>query len=234
MVKSHSNSNHLILDHHPKNMDILRYRSPAIIAITGSTGSGKTRHALQLIKYIDAMFDRPVVNIIYCYAQYQTIFAEIERTTPNISFHLGLPDEEVLSKCSEQVHSVLFLDDLMEQITQDKQALLLFTQISHHKCVSLVYLNQNIYHQGKNSTTLTRNIHYHILMRSPCMGQQIISLGKQLYPGKGQALMEAYNDSTKSELYSYLLVDLSPHSEDQYRLRTNIFPEQTPIVYIPH
>ena len=61
-------------------------------------------------------------------------------------------------------------------------------------------------------------------------GQQIVNLGKQMYPGKGQTLVKAYSDAT-SKSYSYFVVNMSPHTEDRYRLRANIFDDTW--IYIP-
>ena len=60
--------------------------------------------------------------------------------------------------------------------------------------------------------------------------QQVGILGRQLYPGKTRGFLKAYEDAL-SEKHGYLLVDMSPHSEDKYRLRTHIFPGEDPTVY---
>jgi hypothetical protein len=43
-------------------------------------------------------------------------------------------------------------------------------------------------------------------------------------------LKEAYKDSVK-EPYNPLIIDLSPHTDESYKLRRNIFPGEDPIVY---
>ena len=63
-------------------------------------------------------------------------------------------------------------------------------------------------------------------------GQQIVSLGKQLYPGKGMVLIEAYKDATKQK-YGYLIIDMTANGDDTYRMRSKIFPGEDPWVYIP-
>lgn len=44
--------------------------------------------------------------------------------------------------------------------------------------------------------------------------------------------MEAYRKATEKQ-YEYLLVDLSPHSDPKYKLRTHTLPYQSMIVYAP-
>ena len=62
--------------------------------------------------------------------------------------------------------------------------------------------------------------------------QQIVSLGKPLFPGNGMALDESYKNATKQE-YGYLVLDLTAHEVNMYRMRCRIFPGEDPWVYIP-
>ena len=61
---------------------------------------------------------------------------------------------------------------------------------------------------------------------------QVASLGRQLFPGRSKILTSAFADAT-SLPFGYLVVDMSPDSEDTYRLRTCVFPGEDPIVYVP-
>jgi hypothetical protein len=49
-------------------------------------------------------------------------------------------------------------------------------------------------------------------------------LARQMFPGKRQFVVEAYEDATK-EPHGYLLIDLGPDNDDRYRIRTKIFPD---------
>jgi len=53
-----------------------------------------------------------------------------------------------------------------------------------------------------------------------------------MFPTETKFFMNAYKKAV-SKNDGYLLVDLSPHSNQLYKLRTNIFPTQTLIVYRP-
>ena len=61
---------------------------------------------------------------------------------------------------------------------------------------------------------------------------QIQTLAKQMCPGVTKYFMDAYRKATFQK-YGYMLVDISPHSDSLYKLRTNIFPNQTLTVYRP-
>lgn len=108
----------------------------------------------------------------------------------------------------------------------------LFTQGAHHKMLSVLYLNQNMYCQGKHSRTINLKTHYLVLLKNPRDVSQIQCLCTQAFPGKSQTLIEAYNDCTRKP-YGYLVLDLSPDSEEEYRIRTGVFPVETCVVYKP-
>ena len=56
--------------------------------------------------------------------------------------------------------------------------------------------------------------------------------GETAYPGQAGMLEEIYQDAMR-EPYGYLVIDMSPHAQDEYRLRSKIFPGEDPIIYIP-
>jgi hypothetical protein len=54
-----------------------------------------------------------------------------------------------------------------------------------------------------------------------------------MYPGKSKFVLEAFEDATK-EPYGYLLIDLKPETDEKYRIRTNIFPDDDrQYAYVP-
>ena len=60
---------------------------------------------------------------------------------------------------------------------------------------------------------------------------QVATLERQLFPGRSKILTVAYADAT-SILYGYLVVNMSPHSADTYRLSTRMFSGEDTIVHI--
>ena len=125
--------------------------------------------------------------------------------------------------------TVVVLDDLMSE-TNDSVTKL-FTKVSHHRSVSVLYLTQNIFYQNKQNRTISLNSHYFVLYKNPRSISQIAALASQMYPGKSKFMVEAFNDATKDP-YSYLFVDLKPETDEKYRLRANIFPNEQQVVYV--
>ena len=124
------------------------------------------------------------------------------------------------------------LDDLMQECGKDPQITKLFTQGSHHRNLSVIYIVQNLFHQSKESRTISLNCHYIVLFKNPRDRSQIVHLAKQMYPGQTKFMVEAYADAT-SLPHSYLFIDLKPHCPEEHRLRSCIFPGETSYAYVP-
>ena len=145
----------------------------------------------------------------------------------DVEFVQGMPHPEKIKDIFDGHHHVICLDDLQHEVANSKEAEKLFTQLSHHNNLSVIYLNQNLYYQGKCARTLNLNTAYTVLLKNPRNTQQVALLGRQL--GMGKKLQEAYKDATEKP-YGYLVVDLSPKSDESYRLRTNVFPDESPTI----
>src|SRR5712691_6856744 len=108
----------------------------------------------------------------------------------------------------------------------------IFTRMSHHRNISVIYITQNMFPKNKHARTISLNSHYMVLFKNPRDAGQFSILARQMYPAAGSRFaIEAYKDAT-SVPFGYLLVDLKPDTDEQYRLRSNIFPDETTSVYI--
>ena len=150
-------------------------------------------------------------QILFCYSIEQSMYKEIMETIPNIIFHHGLPSLEYIYEMSGDKPLLIVLDDLSDEILKNDEMLLLFTQGSHHRRISIVFMNHNLYQQGKNSRTITLNVKYLVLFANPRDNLEISYLGRQLFPGNGKQLREAFMDSTGTE-WGYLLIDMNPQT----------------------
>jgi len=177
------------------------------------------------------MFDNPPQKVLYCYGMYQPLFDVMERELPFITFHDGVPSEEDLNALADNsVCNLVVLDDLMGSVTSSPDMENLFVKGMHHRHLSLIYLNQNLYCKGKHSRTINLNTHISVLMKNPRDVSQLQCLGRQAFLGKGAFLMDAYKDAT-SIPYGYLVLDFSPSGREDYRVRTKVFPEEDTVIY---
>lgn len=213
---------------------MLPIQSCSSLTISGATGSGKTLWVYRLLQNLPGIYvNDPPVETLYCYGIHQPLFDEMKRTLSNFSLHQGLPTTPELDEfTNDRKHRLIILDDLMQQVIRNDEMELLFTQGCHHRRISVIFITQNLIPQGKNSRNITLNTWYLVLMKNMRDALQINYLGRQIFPGQSHFLVSSYQDCMK-EKYGYLMVDLSPHGDEKYRVRTRIFPGEFPIIYQP-
>ena len=114
----------------------------------------------------------------------------------------------------------MIIDDLQIAALNDGFIANLFIRESHHRNLSVILILQHLFHQGKYARDISLNAHYFILFKNPRDKNQIKILGNQL--GIRDKIEEAYSSATERP-FSYLLIDLSPRSESDYMLRSNIY-----------
>lgn len=213
------------------NRAIMSVIHPATMLIAGGTGSGKSVFTRSLLANHKQTFSNlpAAPKIVWCYGIFQQSF---RNQIPNTrtKYHEGMIDEEYL-----QINKpdVVVIDDMMTEKANDSFVHNLFTKISHHMSITVIFITQNMYEKGQ--CKMKRNAHYLVMMRSPSDKSQILTLSRQLYPGNSKFFLEAYDDSTKQK-FGYLFIDVSPNSEDKTRLKTDIIPRSGKLaitVYVP-
>ena len=196
------------------NMDInlFPFITPFRLIIAGPSGSGKTTFVQKLLDEKHILNPEPK-HKIWFYAQYQSWYEKY----PNITFIQGIPK---LSFFKSNSSYLVVIDDLFQYL--NKELTQLFACDSHHKNISVIFLTQNIFHKSAETRNISLNATHLVIFKNPRDQLQISHLGKQMFPGKSSYLVEVFKDATKKP-FSYLLIDLTPEIDDQFRLRANIF-----------
>lgn len=207
------------------NSSELCFRMPSGILVGGQSGSGKTTFVLKLLQKRERMFDPPPKSILYAYSECHPHIATLERM--GVTTFNGVPSDDDLD--SMQKPALVIFDDLLN-ITTTKYLNDLFIRKSHHRNMCVLYISQNIF--DKSLKVARNNSHYIIILRTPSMALQIRTLGVQLFPGRVNFFVTAYELATANN-FGYLLVDLSPTTDPSLRLRTNIFPGAEQVVFSP-
>jgi hypothetical protein len=140
----------------------------------------------------------------------------------DIQYVQGIPTEELLDSYSAKGPILLVLDDLMSDVqssAKDSKRLSdLFTMHSHHRNISCLYLLQNLFPRSQYSRNISLNAHYIFLLKNSRDRAQIRNLAQQVYPGRHQFLVQAYEDATRTP-YTYLLLDFTSQCPEEYRVR---------------
>lgn len=171
------------------------------------------------------MINTYIADIIYCIPEGQ----KADSSIPFTQLHEGIPDSDLFR---DQRPRLLILDDMMREAGNG--VIDLFTKGSHHYNISVIFVTQNLFNQGKGRRDISLNTHYIVCFKNPRDRQQIRCLARQISPENPNFIQDAYNDATSTP-YGYLLFDLTQTTPDSYRYRTSIFPDDNPpnIVYIP-
>ena len=196
---------------------------PFTAIVAGPTGSGKSMFTIKLIENAKEMIEPAPQKVVWCYGIYQKFFNKLK----NIEFHDGIPD---LNMFNGEQRTLLIINDLMQET--DDRVLQIFTRLSHHKNLSVLYLTQNLFYGSKQNRTMSLNAHYMVLFKNARDATQITHLARQMYPRNSKFLTEAYRQTT-AEPFSYLLIDLKQSTDDRLRIRAKIFPGETTDVYVP-
>ena len=197
---------------------------PFTCFIAGCTQSGKTVWVKSLLENAQKTISPTPQRIIWCYGQWQPCYFDMVRLMPRIEFNQGIPDDiDNADYLDVSQRNLIVLDDLMAQSGKGKRIADLFTKGSHHRNLSIIYIVQNVFQQGKEMRNTGLNAHYIVLFKSPRDKQQFTMLARQINPEKVQEFMRSYEDST-SRPHGYLMLDLKPTTDDQQRLKTNVLP----------
>lgn len=220
-------------------MDV-RWKHPWTSLICGPTGCGKTVFVRRFLRHLAAMSDSTFGRIIFYYgdnldADTAALFKNSNEDSANanikIEFHEGLPQPEDYSNDNE-CKKLVIIDDLMRE-SSNNTIVDLFTKGSHHKNISVIFITQNIFHQGHGQRDISLNANYIVIFKNPRDRAQIQHLARQVYPEDPRFLTESYHDAT-AQPHGYLLLDLKQSTPDMCRCRTNIFPDDPQMhVYVP-
>ena len=192
--------------------------------VAGMTGSGKTVWVQSLLQQAQNVIDQPPDRIIWCYLQWQPAYTKLLMMKPTIEFVQGIPSSlENDTYLDVNIRNLIVIDDQMIEAGSDNRIVNLFTKGSHHRNLSVIYIVQNVFHQGKGSRSISLNSHYLVLFKNPRDKLQILTLAKQMYPRQTALFLKEYEEAVR-RLYRYLFVDLKPTTPESCRLRTNVLP----------
>ena len=126
-------------------------KTPANFYVCGQSQAGKSHFTRCMLRHLEELFYPVPTKIIYCYGEYQDDFVELP---PNVELMEGFPDN--LSDMARGYdRSLIILDDLMSQCSNDQRVADLFTSGSHHHGISILYMSQNLLPPGKLSRTIS-------------------------------------------------------------------------------
>ena len=121
------------------------------------------------------------------------------------------------------------LDDLLDEAKGNFHVTNLFTKISHHKNCFVLYITHNYCAQSSDEITRRRNSQYVVLFKNPADTSQIRIVANKMFPETPHFLTKTYKNAV-SRAHGYLLLDLRQETADDLRVRSNILPNEFPII----
>ena len=214
-------------------MEAFKFESPTTVSLFAPPYSGKSTLTRKILENANELFTEPSEFVVYCYKEWLPMLNEMKKSVPGLITHQGVPTREDLDQWALGKHFIMVLDDLQQVCQNDQDVAEMFTVASHHRNFSIMYLCHNIFGKGAFSRTINLNSHYMILFRNNRDTQQVQTLGRQIFGKKSTYFLDAYHKAT-AQPYGYLLVNLHPSNRrDEYKLLSNITPEENTTVYLP-
>lgn len=209
----------------------LRLRAPFTAVVAGPSGCGKTHFITKFLNNLNVMCDTNFHRVIWFYDEWQPLYENNSKEIASklrIEYRQNLPDMNEF----DGIKSVLIiLDDFMREA--NGCIVDIFTKGSHNRNFSVFYVTQNLFHQGRGQRDISLNAHYIVYFKNPRDKAQINFLARQICPENTKFIQEAYKDAT-TRAHGYLFIDLQQNTPEDYRIRTNILPDEVPpFAYIP-
>jgi len=201
----------------------VRFQCPFGGIISGPSLSGKTSFVFEMLQQKSQLFNPVPSRVIYAYGTWQKAF----ETVPDVEFVAGI--ERILDdsiQLDPSINNMIILDDVMQEVSENRRAATLFSRDMHHKNVTVWFILQNIFKQGPSMRDIVLNCQVFILFRNPRDINQIKVLSRQIgIPN----LEKAYEKAIKAR-YGYLVVNLQPTTHEKLKLQSRIF-DTARIVY---
>ena len=202
--------------------DIFKLHHPFSMLVAGPRGAGKSEFVKQLLALKRFIMTDPPERIVWFYGRHQPdLFRSLAQELPCIEFYEGLPTN-IEGMFDRNKRNICIIDDLMQSSSGNQLVENLFTN-GRHLNLSVVFVSQNLFYNGKKCRTISLNSTYIVVFKNPRDQSQIRHLACQMFPSKPKFLQVAYEDATKDP-YRYLFLDFHPNSPEFARVRGNIFP----------
>ena len=117
---------------------------------------------------------------------------------------------------------VIVIDDLYQEANKQEDFNNLFTKIARHRGVTVIFITQNLFHQGGNHRTRNLNVHYLVLFKNPRDQTVIDFVARQAFPHDKNFLIASFHDATNKP-HGYLFLDFTQDTPDDLRVCTDIF-----------
>ena len=208
----------------------LRLVNGAVFQVVGPSGSGKTHFVVNLLSH-NGLFKEPTRQIYWLMGtdegesgDTQKQFKMLKRVKILKGFEEGWQEKP-------RKGDVVVIDDLFSESTKEQDFNNMFTKVARHRQVTVIFITQNLFHQGGQHRTRNLNVHYLVIFKNPRDNTVIDYLARQAYPSNRTFLIDAFKDATLDKPHGYLFLDFTQACPDLLRVRSDIFNPNGVVVY---
>lgn len=200
--------------------------------MVGASGSGKTFRVAKILRLKDEIFKNgsQIKNVVFFYAAWQPVYESLRASGVVTRWVNKMPSKEEFIRAVEfyknRGGSIVVIDDFMQEVGQDMCDIVCVS--SRHYNTATFILFQSLFHADKSARTISRNVRFLHLHKSPRDNSQVRFLASQLCPGNFKWIVEAFTAATAAP-YSCFLFDFSQDCPDELRFRSSYLPEEFPI-----
>lgn len=198
-----------------------RLQLPNHMLVVGMTMSGKSRLVMRLLSDIDR-FDPVPRTVYFYYDQYQDMYTDVQTSLAarGVDMILRHGCNVKLDDFEKHDHQTLVIVDDATEATSSSSDVAKMCTNARHKRLSLILCWHSLYSKHPASRLITQNISYFFFLPAVRLTSQLYTLDTQLRL-KGK-LVDSYAlaISDMSVDYRHLLLDISPNSQPQFRLRS--------------
>ena len=198
--------------------------------LVGGVAAGKTRRIHEYLKIKNDLFEfgHEIHHVIFYYSVWQTEYTKMNDAGLVQEWVQGFPtNDEFRQKVSPHERSIVILDDAMSHISRE---LLEIVTVSARHCKATVFiLFQSLFPVHPLARQISLNTRMYHLMKNPRDAQQIQVLARQIRPRDWRFVVESYQAAT-AEPYSCFIIDLLQETPDDLRFRSNILPNEWPLI----
>ena len=198
-----------------------KFDYPFRIMLSGSSQSGKTFFARELLNHVSTLFDANIQLIKYYHPDYlatRPVSWHSLLSIP-ICYNSGVPTLSEL--CDLEPHTCVVLDDLYEECIQSKSIDYLFRVLSGKKNISVMIMTQRYFSNGKFGMNIRNQCNYTVLLRNvdALLNNRLASQLNLSIPVK-KAIIETFQEN----YWPYIFIDSSPRGQvTSVRVYTDIF-----------
>ena len=204
---------------------LISTKNRLFISLVGPSQTGKSQLLYNWLKI--GTFQPKFAKIYIFYQHSQPFYDFLLKEIENLEFVRGVNFEFIDSLKNNGTKYLLIFDYSCEEICNSK-AFVDSGTAGRHRGLSTIYIKHNFFHQSTLGKDVELQNTHIVLFKSPRDEMQVTTLSTQL--GPGSELVGWYRDAT-SVPFGHLLIDLSPHTDNQLRYCTDtlktLYPEPT-------